>query len=132
MSGMKSVFLLSFLAVLLIPRETVAQATISETWSKLGKCTHVGIQTLTTLANKIVPTVYELSQCSGFVFLEPPNGKQRRVTWYLKISYEFFKKLVFDEPRCLHSLLNKLAFTIKPFAEQISVLGCLDEEDYII
>ncbi|EDW91882.1 uncharacterized protein LOC6531367 [Drosophila yakuba] len=132
MSGFKSIFLLSFLAVFLIPRDTEAQATLNESWGKLAKCTQVGIETLTTLADGVIPTVYELKQCSGYVSLEPPNGSHRKVTWYLKITYEFFKKLVFDEPRCLHSLLNKLAVTIKPYAEQISALGCLDEEDYII
>ncbi|XP_033151548.1 uncharacterized protein LOC117135462 [Drosophila mauritiana] len=132
MSVIKSIFLLSILAVCLIPRETEAQATIGESWGRLGKCTQVGIETLTSLANKIVPTVYELKQCSGYVSLEPPNGKDRKITWYLKVSYEFFKKLVFDEPKCLRSLLTKLGATIKPFAEQISGLGCLDEEDYII
>ncbi|EDX07397.1 uncharacterized protein LOC6734809 [Drosophila simulans] len=132
MSVIKSIFVLSILAVCLIPRETEAQATIGESWGRLGKCTQVGIETLTSLANKIVPTVYELKQCSGYVSLEPPNGKDRKITWYLKVSYEFFKKMVFDEPKCLHSLLTKLGATIKPFAEQISGLGCLDEEDYII
>ncbi|XP_016967803.1 uncharacterized protein LOC108036303 [Drosophila biarmipes] len=132
MSGPKTILLLSLLAIFLAPRETEAQATISENWSKLGKCSQVGIETISSLANKIVPTFYELKQCSGYVSLELPIGKGRKITWYLKVTYEFFKKLVFDEPKCLHNLLSKIAHTVKPYAEQISVLGCLDENDFIV
>ncbi|XP_016988718.1 uncharacterized protein LOC108051217 [Drosophila rhopaloa] len=132
MSLTKAIFLLSLFAVFLTPRETEAQATIKDEWSKLSKCTQVAIETFSNLANKVVPTVYELMKCSRFVSLDPPIGKRRKVTWYLKVVYEFFKRIVFDEPKCLHDLLNKIAKEIKPYAEQIGGLGCLDDDDFII
>ncbi|XP_017077757.1 accessory gland protein Acp53Ea [Drosophila eugracilis] len=131
MCGIKITFLLSLLAIYFAPREIEAQATLNDDWSTLSKCTQVCIGTLTSLSIKVIPTVYELKKCSGFDVLPPSTGK-RNITWYLKTTYEFFKKIVFDEPQCLQGLLTKIALTIKPFAEQINELGCLDEADYII
>ncbi|XP_016928202.2 accessory gland protein Acp53Ea [Drosophila suzukii] len=132
MSRLKTIFMVSLLAIFLSPRETDAQATISENWSKLGKCTQVAIETITSLTNKIVPTFYELKKCSGYVVLEQPNGKGRKITWYLKVTFEFFKKLAFDKPECLHNLISQIAQRVKPYTEQITLLGCLDENDFII
>lgn len=91
----------------------------------------MAIEALSSLATKVIPTVYELKKCSGFVTIDAPNGK-RRITWYLRNIYEFGKSLVIDQPKCAENLLTSIGLHIRPFAEQVSKLNCLDEDDFII
>ncbi|KAH8308935.1 hypothetical protein KR059_003484 [Drosophila kikkawai] len=131
MSAIKAIFLLSFLAIFLGPRKTEAQAVVKSEWSKYGKCAQVVIEASSALARKIVPTIYEINLCTGFVAEPPAKGSKRDLLWFAKSIYAFFKKSVIDQPKCLRNLLDITAATIKPFSEQIVSLGCLDEDDYI-
>ncbi|KAH8284516.1 hypothetical protein KR018_002455 [Drosophila ironensis] len=130
MSVIKSMFLLSLLALSFVPRETEAQATVQAEWSRIAKCGQVAIEALTNLGNKIIPTIYDLKKCSGYQTIQS-NGK-RKVTWYLRNIYEFAKKLVLDKPKCLQDLLNRLAKALKPYADQAGEFSCLDGDDFFI
>lgn len=90
------------------------------------------IEAVTHLANKAVPTIYELKTCSGYVAQAPKHGQSRTVLWYMRVTYEFLKKVVLDQPKCLFELLNKVAAAVKPYSNQITVIGCLDENDFFI
>ncbi|EDV37451.1 uncharacterized protein Dana_GF13450 [Drosophila ananassae] len=131
MGVIKSMFLLSLLAISFVPRETEAQAVLKPEWSRLAKCGQVAVEVLSSLATKTIPTIYQLKKCSGFVAIDAPNGRMR-ITWYLRNIYEFGKSLVIDQPKCVEKLLTSVALLVKPYAEQIAELACLDEDDFII
>ncbi|XP_017107998.2 uncharacterized protein [Drosophila bipectinata] len=131
MSVIKSIFLLSLLAISFLPQETEAQATYKAEWSKLAKCGQVGIEAMSSLAIKVIPTIYQVKKCSGFVTIDAPKGRTR-ITWYLRNIYEFGRTLVIGQPRCLERLLRQIGLFVQPYSDQVSELGCLDEDDYII
>ncbi|KAH8375234.1 uncharacterized protein LOC110178314 [Drosophila serrata] len=130
MSVFKAIFLLSLLAIILAPQKAQSQSLVKPEWSKFAKCSHVLIEAATQLARNIVPTVYEINKCTGYVVESPGNGGKKTLFWYAKITFEFLKKLVLDQPKCLLNLLDKVIVTLKPYVEQIGSIGCLDENDY--
>ncbi|KAH8253836.1 hypothetical protein KR032_007069, partial [Drosophila birchii] len=117
--------------IFLAPEKSQAEELTKPEWSKFAKCSHLLIESASNLARNIFPTFYELNKCSGFVQTPPPNGV-RSLLWYAKIIYDFFSKLVLDQPKCLLNLLNKVTGILKPYANEFSIIGCLDDEDFFV
>ncbi|BFG06454.1 uncharacterized protein DMAD_04962 [Drosophila madeirensis] len=131
MNVLRSIILLGFLAICLVPRQADAQAKINEQWSKLSKCAQVGVETVAKVITNVIPAVYEMQICSFYTALPPKDGKRKSGLWYMKNIYRFFKRLVLERPKCLRLLVTQATDLIKPYSEQIEKLACLDEKDYI-
>ncbi|XP_033247592.1 uncharacterized protein LOC117188208 [Drosophila miranda] len=132
MNVLRSILLLSFLAICLAPKQTDAQAIINSQWSKLSKCAQVGVEAVAKVVTNVIPAVYEMQICSFYTALPPKDGKPKSSIWYLKNIYLFFKKLVLNNPKCIKLLVTQATELIKPYSEQIEELECLQEKDYIL
>ncbi|KAH8290593.1 hypothetical protein KR054_004359, partial [Drosophila jambulina] len=117
--------------IFLAPEATQADVDVKPEWSKFGQCTQVVIESVSAVARRVVPTIYDINQCTGYQAKPPPNGVRRNILWYVKTALQFLKKVVLEQPKCLLTLLDKLSATLKPYVSQISSIGCLDEDDYL-
>ncbi|KAH8234250.1 hypothetical protein KR038_004855, partial [Drosophila bunnanda] len=116
--------------IILAPEKAQAQSLVKPEWSKFAKCSQVLIEAASYLAKNIVPTVYDLNKCTGYVVASPANSAKRTLFWYAKVTFEFLRKVVLDQPKCLLPLLDKVTVAVKPYVDQIATIGCLDEDDF--
>ncbi|XP_017044393.1 accessory gland protein Acp53Ea [Drosophila ficusphila] len=88
---------------------------------RLDACVDQGIQALTSLALKAVPSVKSIAACSNF---NPMKTRGLDLTELGLLTYQYLQKIVGNQ-RCLLNTIKELYDHINPYLNRIMRLRCV-------